>query len=319
MLPLLLAIVLASGLISQTEAAGRLVINLKDNVAVASDKVLLKDVADLTGSNAHQVDMLAQITLGSAPAFGETVIQNQAQIRERLEAVAGKLPLNLFSGAPAVQIRLQGRQVTADEIEVLLKNHLMETTSWKESEIGVRLTGGLNGVELPPAGASLRIAPDSGFIGHRKVLAPVELLSAGKSLRSLWITAEITVRSEVLTAARKIPAGKIITPEDVSAKCIEITDLRATYIRLPEDIVGKISRRGIRSGDPLTRESFGEPMLVKSGETVRLRLEREGIVLTSLVKAEQDGKLGQKIRVRNIDFSTWLKAEVTGRAEVRVR
>jgi len=47
-----------------------------------------------------------------------------------------------------------------------------------------------------------------------------------------------------------------------------------------------------------------------------LRLQRNGIVLLSRGRAEQDGKLGQIIRVRNLDFSNVLKAQVTGRSEV---
>jgi flagella basal body P-ring formation protein FlgA len=122
-----------------------------------------------------------------------------------------------------------------------------------------------------------------------------------------------------LIASNKIPSGRVITSQDVIKQTVEISDLRGSYYRELDDIVGKVSRRIFSSGDLLTRESFTEPLLVKTGETVRLRLERDGIVLTSLAKAEQDGKLGQMIRVRNIDYSTLLKAQVTGRAEVKLQ
>jgi flagella basal body P-ring formation protein FlgA len=319
MMSLLIVWFLASGLIPQMEAAERLVINLKEEAAVASDKIFLKDVAELEGPDAHQLERLAQISIGSAPAFGETIFLNRHQISERMEPSVGRLSLDAFTGASAVQIRLQGRQVTADEIESLLKSHLLESMSWNESEITVHSIGNLNGIELPPAEGSLRISSNASFASQRKILAAIEILHAGERLRSFWITAEIAIRSKVLTAAKQISTGKIVAADDVTSKYVEITDLRASYIRIPEDILGKVSRRNISPGDPLTRESFADPLLVKNGETVRLRLEREGIVLTSLVKAEQDGKLGQMIRVRNVDFSTLLKAQVTGKAEVRVQ
>ena len=49
---------------------------------------------------------------------------------------------------------------------------------------------------------------------------------------------------------------------------------------------------------PLTSEAFSDPFLVHHGETVQLRLERNGILLTSSARAEQDGRLGQVIVVR---------------------
>ncbi|MBN1571489.1 MAG: flagellar basal body P-ring formation protein FlgA [Acidobacteria bacterium] len=319
MLLLFLVIYFISGLIPETAAAESLVINLKEEAIVVSDKVLLKHVADLKGPDRDQIEKLAQIFLCSAPAFGETVFLNRRQIGERIEAMVGHLPLDNFSGSAAVLIRLKGRPITADEIASLLKSHLVETTSWNESEITVHSIGSINGMELPPANGSLRISSDASIAGQRRILAPIEILHEGKRLRSLWITAEIAIRCEVWTAAKQIRSGKIVSEDDISPRVVEITDLRASYVRFPEDVLGKASRRNIPAGNPLTCESFTDPLLVKNGETVRLRLEREGIVLTSFVKAEQDGKLGQTIRVRNIDFSTRLNAEVTGKAEVQVQ
>jgi flagella basal body P-ring formation protein FlgA len=120
-------------------------------------------------------------------------------------------------------------------------------------------------------------------------------------------------------ASQKIPLEKIISADDIVEKVADIPDLRAVYARRPEDILGKASRRNFSPGDPLTSEAFSDPFLVHHGETVRLRLERNGILLTSLARAEQDGRLGQVIVVRNLEFSSTLKAQVTGRAAVRMQ
>jgi len=89
-------------------------------------------------------------------------------------------------------------------------------------------------------------------------------------------------------------------------------------MRNVDDVTGMAAKRSFSPGDPLTLESLTKPFLVKSGDTVHLRLERNGLVLTSLVRAEQDGQLGQVIRVRNLEFSSVLNAKVTGRAKVEI-
>lgn len=305
--------------VGESLAGERLLINLKDEAAVASDRVFLKDVANLRGPDSNQIEKLANISLGLTPTFGETAILSRHQIGELMKPVIGPLPLDVFAGASAVQIRLQGRQITADDIATILKSHLLETTTWRESEITIRSIGNLNGIELPPEDGVLRVSSNAAIMGQRRISAPIEMLYGGRSLRNFWITAEIGIRAEVLTATRKISSGTTLTSNDVTPKYVDISDLHGSYARNPEDIVGKTSRRTLSAGDPLTRENFAEPLLVKSGETVRLRLERDGLVLTSLAKAEQNGKLGQMIRVRNIDFSTLLKAQVTGRAEVKMQ
>ena len=236
-----------------------------------------------------------------------------------MQAAAGPLADDIFAGASSVCIRLQGRQIAADEIAPILKYYILEKTSWKKSEVAIRSIGNLKGIELPPIEAEFRLSSSGTVIGKRNILAPLVILQGGRILRSYWITAEIGVHAEVLTAARKIAPGTAIIAEDIEKQFTEISDLRAFYIRNPEDVLGKVPRRALLPGDPLTRDSISDPLMVRHGETVRLRLERDGITLTSLAKAEQDGKLGQFIRIRSADFTTFLKAQVSGRAEVRMQ
>jgi flagella basal body P-ring formation protein FlgA len=302
-----------------TCAADPLVINLKEDVALRSGSIYLKDIADLRGPDAGQLEKLALVDLGSTPAFGDTVFLGRQLIGEIIEKKVGRIPADSFAGASAVQIRLQGRRISEEEIASLLKTHLLHTTSWNESEFLIRSIGNAKGIEIPPEGAELNIVSKDALIGQKNISVPVEVRYQGKSLRSIWVTAEVVVRAELLTATTRILPGKVIAPEDVAMQPVTITDLRTSYYRNPEGILGKVSRRIFSAGEPLTCDSFTEPMLVKTGETVRLRLERDGIVLTSLAKAEQDGKLGQMIRVRNIDYSTLLRVQVTGRAEVRLQ
>ncbi len=295
------------------------VIKLKEEAAVRSSVVFLNDVADLRGPDQNRLEKLRRMPLGPAPEFGSVKTLSRHQIMSLIQNAAG-LPADASrDGAAAVQIRLQGRHIDAGEIVPLLKARLMETTPWKESEIEIRSIGNLSGIELPPGDVVLRLSSGSTIIGHKGFLAPIEVVYADRILRCFWITAEIGIHAKVLVASHRILPGKIVAADDVVEKPADITDLRAAYVRNPGDVVGKVSRRSFSPGDLLPHEAFASPFLVKSGETVRIRMERNGIVLTTMARAEQDGRLGQIIRVRNLDFSTVLKAQVTGRSQVTLQ
>jgi len=296
--------------------SGDVVVCLKSEAAVESGIILLKDVADLQGSDPHAIQALSAVPLGPVPEYGTVKILSRHQIGEIVRAAADPFHKETLTGAAAVQIRLKLKPVSADAIASLLRSYLLETFSWKESEIEIPSIGGLQGMELPSADAVLRLAPGGVTLSHRGILAPVEIAHKDRILRCYWITAEVVIHRDVLAAARKIPMGKVIEAGDLIPKRIRITDLKADYLSAPDGIIGKVARRGFLPGEPATREAFSNPVLVKNGETVQLRLERNGIVLTSRGRAEQDGKLGQIIRVRSLDFSTVLRAHVTGRSEV---
>jgi flagellar basal body P-ring formation protein FlgA len=293
-----------------------IIIQLKEEAAIQSSAVLLNDVAELKGSDSDLIDTLKHIALGDSPEFGSVRIVTRHQIGECVRTAIVQHPGISIAGAAAVQIRLQGRPIDDVEIAPLIRAHIASTTPWKESEIQIRSIGNLKGIEIP-RGAELRLSPNAST-SHRSLPVPIEIVMAGKTLRSLWITADVSVRAEILTAARKIPVGRIVSSDDILEKTVEVTDLYAGYARNLNEVLEKVSRRSFVSGAPLILEAFTNPFLVKSGDTVQLRLVRNGISITSLARAEQNGSLGQIIRVRNLDFSTLLKAEVTGRAEVRL-
>jgi flagella basal body P-ring formation protein FlgA len=295
------------------------VVRLKETASVRLKTVHLKDVADLQGPDPDLLNRLGQISLGPSPEFGLAKILSRRQISELIQSVRDSLPAATLEGAPAVQIKLQGRPITFEDIAPLLLTHLLQTTSWNDSEIKILSIGNLQGMEMPLENAVLRLSARSAIKGLKNLLVPIEILQDGKTLRSFWITARIEVRARILTAARKIPRGKIIDSSDVVETTTEIPDLCVTYVRQLKEILGKAARASLSAGDPLTYDSFMKPFLVMKGETVQLRLERDGIILTSPVRAEQNGRLGQIIKVRNLDFSTVLKAQVTGKAKVEMQ
>lgn len=248
------------------EAAGPFIISLKEEASVTAAGALLKDVADLRGQDIHRLDGLAKMRVADAPVFGETAVLSRNQIRELVQAAVGPLPADAIIGAPAVRIRLECRTVTEDDVRPLLLARILETTSWKESEIEIRSIGNVKGIEIPTTGSEIRVPAEGVVFGARSVLASLEIIRENKRLRSYWITAEINIRAEVLAAARKISSGMAIVPDDIQKKTAEIPDMRGTYARDPEEAVGKVSRRGILAGSLLTRETIMNPFLVKSGK-----------------------------------------------------
>jgi flagellar basal body P-ring formation protein FlgA len=291
-------------------------IDLKDEVSIRSEAILLQDVADLHGPDRNAIERLSRIVLGAAPEFGSMKTLTRHQINERISSAMNPFCEVTLSGAAAVQIRMKGRPVDPGEISVLLKSYIMETTPWKESEIEIGALGSFTGIELPLEGAELRLSRTPPVLGRRSISALFEITQAGRTLRNFWIAADLVIHADAWVAAHRIAAGRLVEAGDLAKRSTLMEDLRALSIRAPEEVVGKIARRNFSPGDPIIREAFADPFLIKRGETVQLQLQREGIKLTSRMRAEEDGILGQVIRVRNLDFPAVLKAQVTGRLQV---
>jgi flagella basal body P-ring formation protein FlgA len=297
--------------------AEKLIVELKEQSVVTSNNVLLKDISDLHGSDAV-IENASQISLGSAPGVGVIVTLTRRQIIGLIQKSSAELPEIEFEGAEIVAIKRPGRPVQSDEISQVAIAYLLKNTAWKESQIEILSLERPKLIELPPGDARLQVSPDLPVTGKGKIIFPMELIQENSVLQRFWITMKIRIKAGVLTAARSIRPGKVIEPEDMVLAGAVLGDLHSTYLNAPGELIGKTSDRYFSPGDPLTREGFSEPLLIKRGDSVQLKLERSGLIITAQGRAEQDGRLGQTIRVRNLDFSTLVTGQVAGRAEVKV-
>ncbi len=312
------AVILGLTAAQSSMAVSGIRISLREQASVATSTVLLGQIAEVSGADQERVEQLRKLPIASVPSPGIVLTLDRRQILQRIStALPGSTDLTL-SGSQEVRIVLQRRGLEPNDLIPLFKSYLAAATSWKESEIEIGSIGNLKGVELPPGDVSLQIAERPAQPGARGALLSVEIILDGKPYRAFWTNVEFLVHAEILQAARQIPYGKTIALQDVRTAQVEIRDARIACLRKPEDAVGLVARRTLLPGDPLTRESVTSPLLVRSGETVHLRLERNGVRVVALAQAEQDGKLGQFIRIRNLEFSRPLKAKVVGRGEVKV-
>ncbi len=305
------------GSASRSMASEQITILLKERATVSTSAVFLGDIADISGAEELRLDRLVKLPIASAPQPGTIMNLDQGAVRQQVSEILGTSAEFRISGAATVQIKSLGKPVETSDLAPLLRAHIIETTPWRESEIEILSISRLKGIEIPLSGV-LRIPKKTALSGSRGVLIPVEVIFEGKPFITFWINCELRIRARVLQAARRIPYGKTVTQEDVEEAVADIADVRVDCLRKTEEVVGRVARRTLSPGDPITRESLANPFLVRSGDTVRLRLERDGIRLAVLARAEQDGKLGQSIRIRNLDFSKALKARVVGPGEVRV-
>ncbi len=242
----------------------------------------------------------------------------EGSVRSSLEIIFRLLILISVFSVSRAAFGAESNSSQPDALLQVIRSHVAEVTSWKESEIQIRSIASFTSTELPAGEVTFRVSDREPLRSYRNALIPVEILQGGKQVRTAWIAADIAIRATVVQAARRLQYGNAISEGDVKETLTEIPDARAQYLRSSTDAIGKVLRRALSPGDPLTREYLSNPLMVHSGETVRVRLERGPIVLSATARAEQGGKLGEMIRVRNLEFSKPLKATVIGHGEVRI-
>lgn len=297
----------------QTSAA--CTVRLREQVSAKSASLMLADIADLSGDDEGLTARLARIPLGSV---ADVRLLSRSEVLSRIRSIIPKPDAVLLTGAEITRVSVATRTPEAAEIAVILKAHLAAISPWGEEEIEIRAIDNLPGIIIPQGDVQLRVAGRGMPANLKSALMSVEATLEGKVLRAYWVKADVRVRARVVQVAKPVPYGVALRAEDLREAVCDIEDARADYVRNSGEAVGMTAKRALGPGDLLNRNWLNENRLVRNGETVRCLEQSGGIRITTLARALQNGKLGDRIRVRNIDSDRTITAVVTGQGEVRV-
>ena len=88
---------------------------------------------------------------------------------------------------------------------------------------------------------------------------------------------------------------------------------RSSLIQNPEDLKNVESLRDMQPGSPVRSHDLKPAFLVKRGQLVLVSMgEGRGFLVTVRAESQQDGRLGELIRLKNPESGRLLSAMVTG-------
>lgn len=136
---------------------------------------------------------------------------------------------------------------------------------------------------------------------------------------TLHIPAQVSVFRSIPVAMRDLARGEQISASDIQWETINISLLRQSYLLETKEIIGLEVKRNIGLGSPFLSASLDAPKVIYRGETVDLESSVGGINVSASGTALTDGRLGQKIRVRNNQSDRVVTGTVVASGKVSAR
>ncbi len=312
-----LLIAFASGVIqvSEARAAGTCTIRLRPDSVVQGTRICLADIADLSGNDEALVTRLARAPLGSVT---QVRTLTRAEVLDLVRSLISDPQDVVMAGADFARVSLATRPPAAEEIDSLLKEHFASISQWRKEEIEIHSVDNLKSIEIPQGEVRLAITSRSLPSNFHSALLQVAAILDGRTVRSFWIKADVRVRARVVQVVEPIAYARAIQEGNLREAVSEIADPGSAYFRTCAEAIGATSRRNLNIGDLLKREWVKEDMFVHSGDTVKLVSQDGRVCITAMVRSLQSGRMGDRIKVRNLDSDRAVVAVVTGRGEARV-
>ena len=117
---------------------------------------------------------------------------------------------------------------------------------------------------------------------------------------------------------KRVLNGNVITKDDVVMQFFPATKARQDTVTTSEALLGKSPRHMISPNRPVRVGELTSPAVLKKGATVTMRYLTPYMDISTTGEAQEEGTVGDVIRVRNTDSNKIVRATITSPQEVVV-
>jgi flagella basal body P-ring formation protein FlgA len=283
-------------------AAGSLQIHLPREVTVEDSLLTLGQVSVVRGEAALAAKVRS-IGMGRLSVPGQKALLDRSMILSRLASFgipAGNVRL---TGADAVVVRRYQKTIGTDEFieagKAFLNQHppgpgICELTPTIKPRDLV-LPGRVTDLQLTPRFVK---STARGYVTVRMVVA-VE----GQEIGTRDISFRLKYRNHRVLTLREIAEGEALTPDNIRIETTAGDQPEPAGWQPP---YGQVAARKLPVDTEVRRDMLGAaaaPILVRRNDTVVIRVERPGLLVTAVGMALQEARAGEYVKVRNADSS----------------
>lgn len=282
---------------------------LLSSAVLHSGHFTLADLLPVTAPAALRSEATG-IVLGQSPQPSATRILYRQQLQFLLRDHASLLAsLEL---PKQIVIRRFHRPITREEI-VQAIDGVLGNQGVDEKELlhpqGLQLSGPVYVTTEDPGLQVLRIAADP----SRHETQFTMWTSREPENLPFIVTVEHVLKLPTLIVRRAIPPGEVVSSADFALEMRPAGHPVSTSSVSAADLVGLETRAELRAGQPVDRDLFKCPVLVKPGALATLVVQGAAFSIKTVVDPLEQGVLGQEIRVRNTETRQVVEARVVGR------
>lgn len=289
-----------------------LTVTLPDETKVSGAEMKLGDVAVVEGEDQELVQRAKDLVLGYAPAPGYHRTLRQWKLGQDLAEALPGVEVE-FEGSSVMRIFPETATILASELEGAA--HKAVADYLEGQEIRVSLRGSLHDQLVPLGENSRRLEVD--LDGRRRDAGtwsvPVRILVDDVRYTTVWVPLQVEIFRELPVLKRDVPAGRELTAADYSIERVLVqTGLAAKPLDgAPE--IGAIAARSLIAGNVLMENDLKYALFVERDSIAKLTARNRSVQVNVMVVVLEDGRMGDRVRVRSLSGDKEVTARVTGK------
>lgn len=274
-------------------------IHLPREIVVQNPLLSLEQVAVVTGTG-PLVTAANSVRLGRFSVPGQKIVLDRATILSRLASQGLPVEKVVLTGADAITVRRRQQVISGDEFVAFAQLFLRQNPPASSPCEGAAAAKPKDLV-FSDEPQNMHLVPrfvENGARGF--VTVQVSVIADGKEIGSRAVPLRLRYRSHKVVALQEIAEGAALTPENVKVEEL-VSDQPETGWKSP---YGQVALRKLAAGTEIREgmvDSAQSSLVIRRNETVVIRVQRPGFLVTAVGLAMQEGRAGQFVKVRNTD------------------
>ncbi len=298
--------------------AGGFTVELSETAKCSGASLRLGDVAVVRGDDAAAVERLKNLDLGYSPSPGYSRLLHTASLKNIILREMPEAKVT-FSGKPSVRVYPKLRTVQPKEIEEAARKMVAQ----KFQGLDVELSLGRPLTELSvPAGRktfSIMARPAVGPQGQGSHGVAVDILVDGELWRTQWTTWNVHRWQQVAVLTRAVGRGEKLSSnlfrmerrrQEISTKGVPVQ---------PAHVIEAKATRDLAAGSPVFDKDIERAQVISRGHTVKVEIISGRVRVSSEGIAQENGRLGDTIRVMMAGSKKLITGQVVGVNQVELR
>lgn len=291
-------------------AAQGIVLQLPEKATVVGPQINLGEVAEVISDDEAIADRLRRMTLGKAAPAGAEARITLGYLKIALRREGYNLQGFSFGGADSIEVLTQSQAFDPATLLPQVKSFILSETAQAAENVNVKLEGMGKKITLPAGTVTAKFRPS--FTGQYEgsVFLTAELTVDGRLVHVMPIRATVEIYHPAVTVIKRVSKGEKFTRDNVSLVRTPSSRIVSGCFRQLEAVLGRTAAMPLVPGSVLRVNDLFDPPAIQHGEIIQGVIEKGNVELSVQVRAIEDGKAGDLIRVENTDSHKVLRGKV---------
>jgi flagella basal body P-ring formation protein FlgA len=289
-----------------------------ESVKLKKKMILLKDLVHIDGNDSVLNQRIEQVEMGMVPQLGRSRTIDEKDIRLALaRAGVGSEKIEITLSKPISVMRASIR-VSRKFIENAVKRYIINHISYKKSAVIIKEIRYPSQVHLPKGKLTYQIQSKYhvNYIGNVSLAIVFKVNEQFE--KRLPVIARVEVIDNVVVSSNLISRGQIIQKSDLELRTLELSKINGQPLTDIDDMLGKRASRHIYPQKVILESDVEIPPVLKRGDNVKIVVFLSNIVATARGVVRESGRIGDKVKVVNIDSKKTLYATIIDKNTVRI-